>query len=161
MIYSICCFLDEKRRLATCLDQINEKYDLIFSARCLIRARNRQIIRQSRRNKFHSDLKMLPKISIDASQKWMGSFKVIQEETTQTKRRKLFRGNIQKLKIFPTRSFRFEKYRRRLKRSPYRLFDKDLKFEEYTPHFKVKKMENLEKLNTRNDVSPVTKVFFQ
>uniref|UniRef100_A0A914DAI6 Uncharacterized protein n=1 Tax=Acrobeloides nanus TaxID=290746 RepID=A0A914DAI6_9BILA len=100
---------------------------------------------------------MLPKISIDASQKWMGSFKVIQEETTQWKRRKLFRGSIQKSKIFPIQSLRFEKYRRRLKRSPYRLLDKDLRVEEYTPHFKVKNMENLEKLNARNDVSPVTK----
>uniref|UniRef100_A0A914CF76 Uncharacterized protein n=1 Tax=Acrobeloides nanus TaxID=290746 RepID=A0A914CF76_9BILA len=106
---------------------------------------------------------MLPKISIDASQKWMGSFKVIQEESIQKERRKLYKGSIQKLKtkkIFPFKSDRFEKYRmrrRRFKRSPYRLIDRDAKFEEYSPHFKVKQMTKLNKLSSKNDVTSVTK----
>lgn len=67
--------LEEKRRLAWCLDQIEERHDLIHAARCLVQARRRQIILRQKQFKCKKrKTKTSYKLKEAIHHKWIGGF---------------------------------------------------------------------------------------
>uniref|UniRef100_A0A914DIJ6 Uncharacterized protein n=1 Tax=Acrobeloides nanus TaxID=290746 RepID=A0A914DIJ6_9BILA len=70
---------DEKRRLSSCLDNVEEKHDLVFAARCLIRARKR--FQAQNEKKVQESQKSQEQTSnfqkkYEKNHEWVGGFKV-------------------------------------------------------------------------------------
>lgn len=127
---------------------------------------------EEKKSRFHRDLNRIQKIYRDDNYKWMGSFKILRQRPTMSRRkvapfdsmdsrrktgpRKLKR--IRKLGIMKNQYFkssRFEKYRlkrSRTKRSPHRLIDKDLE------SYSVKQMDGMKLIRSQADLSPISKV---